>query len=330
MRAILCDKWGEPEVLRLGEIDAPEPGPGEVRLAVHAAGVNFADILMIAGTYQEKPPLPFSPGMEVAGVVESVGSGVTHVRPGERVLALPGAGGFAESALAKAHNVFAIPEAMDFVTAAGFAITYGTAHGALTWRAALEAGELLLVHGAAGGVGLATVEVGKAMGATVIATARGADKLAVAQAHGADHLIDTASEDVRLRVKEIASGLGKAGAEVVFDPVGGELFEASLRCVAWGARLIVIGFAGGRVQQIPANILLVKNVAALGFYWGSYRARAPELVAREYAELFDWYAQGRVDPHVSHTLELGRAAEALELLKTRKSTGKVVLVPGRA
>ncbi|MCH8925952.1 MAG: NADPH:quinone oxidoreductase family protein [Proteobacteria bacterium] len=208
MRAVLCERWGEPEVLRLGEIEAPEPGAGEVRLAVHAAGVNFADILMVAGKYQEKPPFPFTPGMEVAGVVEAVGAGVTRVKPGERVLALPGFGGFAESALAQAHNVFAIPEAMDFVTAAGFAITYGTALGALVWRAALEAGELLLVHGAAGGVGLAAVEVGKTLGATVIATARGADKLAVAEAHGADHLIDTGAEDVRARVKEIAAGLG--------------------------------------------------------------------------------------------------------------------------
>jgi NADPH2:quinone reductase len=334
MRAVLCERWGEPEVLSLGEIEVPEPGAGEVRLAVHAAGVNFADILMVAGKYQEKPPFPFTPGMEVAGVVEAVGAGVTRVEPGERVLALPGSGGFAESALAQAHNVFAIPETMDFVTAAGFAITYGTALGALVWRAALEAGELLLVHGAAGGVGLAAVEVGKTLGATVIATARGADKLAVAEAHGADYLIDTGTEDVRVRVKEIAAGLesgggDKAGADVVFDPVGGELFEASLRCVAWGARLVIIGFAAGRVQQIPANILLVKNVAALGFYWGSYRARMPELVAAEYAQLFDWYAEGTLKPHVSHTLELAQAAEALELLKTRKSTGKVVLVPER-
>ena len=338
MRAVLCERWGEPEVLRLGEIEAPEPGAGEVRLAVHAAGVNFADILMVAGTYQEKPPFPFTPGMEVAGVVEAVGAGVTRVEPGARVLALPGSGGFAESALAQAHNVFAIPEAMDFVTAAGFAITYGTALGALVWRAALEPGELLLVHGAAGGVGLAAVEVGKVLGATVIATARGADKLAVAEAHGADYLIDTGTEDLRARVKEIAAGLGdgpgdkgggKAGADVVYDPVGGEIFEASLRCVAWGARLVIIGFAAGRVQQIPANILLVKNVAALGFYWGSYRARRPELVTAEYAQLFDWYAQGKLKPHVSRTLGLAQAAEALELLKTRKSTGKVVLVPGR-
>lgn len=330
MRAVLCEAWGAPEGLRLGEVDAPEPGPGEVRLAVHAAGVNFADILMVAGKYQEKPSFPFTPGLEAAGVVEAVGSNVTRVAPGDRVLALPASGAFAEAALAREDSVFEIPEAMDFVTAAGFAVTYGTAQGALDWRADLQPGELLLVHGAAGGAGLATVEVGKAMGATVIATARGAEKLKVAAAHGADDLIDTATEDVRARVKEIAARLGKQGAEVVFDPVGGALFEASLRCVAWGARLIVIGFAAGEVQQIPANILLVKNVSAIGFYWGSYRTRAPELVAAGYEQLFAWYAAGKLDPHVSHRLDISEAGTALNLLKSRKSTGKVVLTTGRS
>jgi NADPH2:quinone reductase len=329
MRAVLCEAWGEPEGLRLGEVDAPEPGPGEVRLAVHAAGVNFADILMVAGKYQEKPPFPFTPGLEAAGVVEAVGSNVTRIAPGDRVLALPASGAFAEAALAREDSVFEIPDAMDFVTAAGFAVTYGTAQGALDWRAHLRPGELLLVHGAAGGAGLAAVEVGKAMGATVIATARGAEKLKVAEAHGADYLIDTATEDVRARVKEIAAGLGKQGAEVVFDPVGGALFEASLRCVAWGARLIVIGFAAGKVQQIPANILLVKNVSAIGFYWGSYRARAPELVAAGYEQLFAWYAAGKLDPHVSYQFDISEAGAALNLLKSRKSTGKVVLTTGR-
>jgi len=329
MRAVLCEAWGEPEGLRLGEVDAPEPGPGEVRLAVHAAGVNFADILMVAGKYQEKPPFPFTPGLEAAGVVEAVGSKVTRIAPGDRVLALPASGAFAEAALAREDSVFAIPDAMDFVTAAGFAVTYGTAQGALDWRAQLRPGELLLIHGAAGGAGLATVEVGKAMGATVIATARGAEKLKVAEAHGADYLIDTATEDIRARVKEVAAGLGKQGAEVVFDPVGGALFEASLRCVAWGARLIVIGFAAGKVQQIPANILLVKNVSAIGFYWGSYRTRAPELVAAGYEQLFAWYAAGKLDPHVSYRLDISEAGAALNLLKSRKSTGKVVLTTGR-
>ncbi len=329
MRAVLCHDWGEPEALRLGEVDPPVPGAGEVVVGVRAAGVNFGDILMIAGTYQEKPSLPFTPGFEAAGVVEAVGPGVARVGPGDRVIALPGTGAFAESALVREHDVVAMPEAMDFVTAASFPVAYGTAHGALTWRANLQAGELLLVHGAAGGAGLAAVEVGKAIGARVIATARGAEKLAVASEHGADHGIDTAREDVRARVKEIAAALGKAGADVVFDPVGGDLFDASLRCVAWGARLVVIGFAAGRVQQVPANILLIKNISALGFYWGSYRAHAPEVVHAQFAELSGWYADGRLRPHVSHVLELARAAEALALIKSRTSTGKVVLTTRR-
>ena len=326
MRAVLCHEWGGPEGLRVEDVEPPVPGAGQVRLAVHAAGVNFADILIVAGQYQEKPPFPFSPGMEAAGVVDAVGPGVTHVAPGDRVLAVPDSGSFAEFAIARETDVFRLPDGMDFVTAAGFPITYGTAHGALTWRAQLEAGEVLLVHGAAGGVGLAAVEVGKALGATVIATARGAEKLAVAKAHGADHLIDTGSEDVRTRVKDLTGERG--GADVVFDPVGGDLFDASLRCVAWGARLLVVGFAAGRVPQIPANILLVKSVSAIGVYWGSHRRREPERVRAEFAELFDWYTEGKLRPHVSHTLGLDQATEALMLLKDRKSTGKVVLTTG--
>ncbi|MCH8036859.1 MAG: NADPH:quinone oxidoreductase family protein [Proteobacteria bacterium] len=311
------------------EVPDLTPGDGEIRIAVAAAGVNFADILMVGGGYQESPDFPFTPGLEVAGTVLDCGAGVTEFAPGDRVMAGCAQGGFAEQATVPAGDAYRLPEAMGFDMAGGFPVAYGTAYGALAWRARLKPGETLLVLGAAGGVGLTAVEVGKAMGATVIATARGREKLAVAQEHGADHLIDTGTEDVRAEVRRIAGELGKQGAEVVFDPVGGEIFEASLRCVAWGARLVIIGFAAGRVQQIPANILLVKNVAALGFYWGSYRARRPELVTAEYAQLFDWYAQGKLKPHVSRTLGLAQAAEALELLKTRKSTGKVVLVPGR-
>jgi NADPH2:quinone reductase len=326
MRAVLCERWGGPDALSLGEIDPPKPGPGEVSVAVHAVGVNLADILMTAGAYQVKPPFPFSPGFEAAGVVEAVGPGVTGVTAGDRVIALPDYGAYAQAVIVREDDAIVLPENMDFVTAAGFPITYGTAHGALTWRANLRAGETLLVHGAAGGVGLAAVEVGKALGATVIATARGAAKLEVAAAHGADQLIDTGAEDIRARVKDVTGG---NGADVVFDPVGGDVFDASLRCVAWGGRIVIIGFATGRVPQIPANILLVKNVAALGFYWGSYRAHAPEMVAAQFAELFDWHGQGKLKPHVSATFDLAEAAQALELLKSRRSTGKVVLTTGR-
>ena len=327
MRAVHCHAWGGPESLEIADTDPPEPGPGQVRLAVHAAGINFADILMVAGQYQEKPSFPFSPGLECAGVIDAVGPGVARLKPGQRVAALTDWGAYAEMALARETDVFPIPDAMDFVAAAGFPITYGTAHGALTWRAGLKADEVLLVHGAAGGVGLAAVEVGKAMGARVIATAGGPEKLAVAEAHGADELIDYRRQDLRAEIKALTGG---RGVDVVFDPVGGDVFDASLRSVAWGARLLVIGFAAGRVPQIPANILLVKNLAAVGFYWGSYRSQAPDLVEQQFAQLFAWFEEGKLKPHVSHRLDLADGAEAMALLGERRSTGKVVLTTGGA
>lgn len=322
MKAMLCEAYGPPESLRLGELPEPTPGPGEVLVRVAAAGVNFADTLMIEGKYQEKPPFPFAPGLEVAGSVAAVGEGVSRIEPGQRVLALTEAGGFAELALAAESDVFPIPEQMGFETAAGFPITYGTAHGALTWRAELQPGETLAVHGAAGGVGLAAVEVGKALGARVIASAGGPEKLRIAEAHGADALIDYRSEDLRRRLKELSDG---RGVDVVFDPVGGEVFDASLRSLAWGGRLVVIGFAGGAVPQAPANLLLVKNVAVVGFYWGSYRKRAPDLLLEQFAELFAWFREGRLKPLVSEVVPLAEAPRALELLKSRRATGKVVV-----
>lgn len=329
MRVVLCESLDGPAGLRLGEMAPPRPGPGEVALRVAAAGVNFADLLMTAGRYQEKPPLPFVPGLEAAGVVAALGSGVAGPAPGSRAIALVDRGAFAEILVARAEDVFPIPPEMDFATAAGFPIAYGTAHGALVWRAALQADELLLVHGAAGGAGLAAVEVGKALGATVIATARGAERLAVARAHGADRTLDSEAGDLRGRVKAIAAELGKEGADVVFDPVGGALFAESLRCVAWGARLLVIGFAAGEVQQIPANHLLVKNVAAVGFYWGAYRRRAPDLLRAQFRDLCAWYTGGRLRPQVSHTRDLAEAPAALQLLAERRATGKVVLTTGQ-
>jgi NADPH:quinone reductase len=322
MRAMLCSAAGTPEDLTLGDIDLPPPGQGEVAVAVHTAGVNFADSLMIAGTYQEKPPFPFSPGLEAAGIVTEVGPGVRRVIPGDRVVALVDWGAYAAGLIARESDVFPIPEAMDFIAAASLPITYGTAHGSLTWRAKLQAGEVLLVHGAAGGVGLAAVEVGKALGATVIATARGASRLAIPTEHGADHAIDTIDEDIRERVLEITDG---RGADVIFDPIGGDIFDASLRCAAWGGRLLIIGFAGGRVPQIPANILLVKNLSALGLYWGAYRRRKPDLLAAEFAQLFAWYGRGHIKPRVSHSADLAHAAKALALLRSRQAVGKIVL-----
>ena len=326
MRAVVCRELSGPQSLTLDDLPAPRPGPGEVAIAVAAAGVNFADTLMVTGKYQEKPPLPFTPGLEIAGTVTALGAGVTNVAPGDRVIGLVDRGGFAEVALARAGEVFPIPDAMDFDIAAGFPITYGTAHGGLVWRADLKPGETLLVHGAAGGTGLAAVEVGKALGAEVIATAGGPEKLEIAGAHGAGQLIDYRNEDIRDRVKALTGG---RGADVVFDPVGGEVFLASLRAVAWGGRLLVIGFAAGKVPEIPANILLVKNLAVFGLYWGAYRQKAPELLRSQFETLTGWYAEGRLKPLVSHRLDLAEAGRALDLLLTRKATGKVVLTTGR-
>jgi NADPH2:quinone reductase len=325
MRAVICRGWGGPETLEIDDVPMPATAPGQVVIDVHAAGVNFADILMAAGQYQEKPPLPFVPGLEVAGTVRAIGPGVKRLTPRQRVMAVLDHGGFAEHALARESDVFPIPDEMDFSVAAGFPIAYGTAYGALRWRADMRPGELLLVTGAAGGVGLSAVEVGKALGAVVIAGASGVDKLALAAARGADHVIDYRVEDFRKSLKEAAQRLGRSGIDVAFDPVGGDTFDALFRALAWGGRVVVIGFAGGRVQQIPANLLLVKNASALGFWWGSYRRQAPEMLPPAFAELIGWWSQGLLKPHVSHRLPLSDAAEALKTLKERRATGKVVL-----
>jgi len=319
MRAAVVQELG---TLAAGELPRPEPGPNEALIAVKAAGVNFADTLIVQGKYQEKPPLPFAPGLEAAGEVVALGAGVTRLKPGDRVLATTPFGAFAEYAVCRADAAYALPAAMDYVTAASFAVTYGTAHGALRWYLRLQRGETLVVHGAGGGVGLAAVECGKAIGARVIATAGSDEKLALAKAHGADEGINYTSEDLRERIKALTGG---EGADAVFDPVGGDAFDASLRSTAWGGRIAVIGFASGRVPQIPANILLVKNLSVHGVYWGSYRTRRPDLLAEEFAELFGWYAEGKLKPHVSHRVPLAEAARALALLTSRKATGKVVV-----
>lgn len=324
MRAVVCREWGGPEKLGVEDVPSPALRDGAVRIKVHAAGVNFADLLLIAGQYQEKPAFPFTPGAEAAGVVIEVGAGVTGLKNGDRVMALTGLGAFADEAVVDAQRVLPIPPAMEFASAAAFPVAYGTSHGALDWRAHLQPGEWLLVTGAAGGVGLTAVEIGKAMGASVIACAGSAEKLAIAQQHGADHVIDYSKEDIRERVKAITRG---RGADVIYDPVGGDTFDASLRSIAWGGRIIIIGFAAGRVSQIPANIVLVKNIDVIGFYWGSYQAHKPELLRGSFAQLFRWFQEGRLRPHVSHRLPLEQAAEALSLLQQRRSTGKVVLMP---
>ncbi|MGD9743686.1 MAG: NADPH:quinone oxidoreductase family protein [Dongiaceae bacterium] len=325
MQAMQARGWGGLDQLALAELPDPVPGPGEVLIEVAAAGLNFADSLLIAGKYQVRPQPPFVPGFEVAGTVCAVGAGVARLRAGERVLAILDGGGYAELALALEKDVFRIPDAMSFAAAAGFGIAYGTAHGAFAWRGDLKPGEVALVLGAAGGVGLTAVEVAKAMGATVIAAAGGPEKLAIAKAHGADHLIDYKADTLRQRVKEICDG---RGADVVFDPVGGELFDQAMRTANWNARLVVVGFAGGTVPQIPANILLVKNLAAVGLYWGSYREKEPARVAESFRQLFRWYEEGKLKPLVSNRYRLAEAPQALTLLTERRATGKVVLTTG--
>jgi NADPH2:quinone reductase len=325
MRAILCDAFGPIDALRTGEIAiAPAAlADGEVRLRMRAAAANFADTVMIAGKYQEQPELPFVPGLEGAGEVVEIGPGVTGLNVGDRVMATLRYGAFAEQAVTGAKEVYPIPDGLDFAEAAAVPVAYGTSHIALTRRAGLQPGETLLVLGAAGGVGLTAVEIGKALGATVIAAASGPDKLALAQAYGADHLVDYTKDDMRAAIREITGG---KGADVIYDPVGGDAFKTALRCIAWEGRLLVIGFASGEVPQAAANYLLVKNASVVGVYWGAYRQHNPELIRKSFATLGGWFADGTLrKPHISHRLPLARAVEALTLLTTRRSTGKVVL-----
>lgn len=303
----------------LAERPLPEPGPGEVRVRIAACGLNFADLLMLEGRYQERPPHPYIPGLELAGTVEALGPGVAGPAPGTRVAVFAGQGGLAEAGCFPASRCLPIPAAMSLVEAAAFQVAYGTAHVALAHRARLAAGETLLVLGAAGGVGLTAVEVGKALGARVIAVARGPERLAVAQAAGADHLIDSD----RGALREAVRALG--GADVAFDPVGGPGFGELLRAMRPLGRILVIGFASGEVPPVPANLLLVKNLDVIGVYWGGYAAFRPELLTESLATLLAWHAEGRLSPHVSQVLPFERFPEGLELLRERRSTGKVVI-----
>jgi NADPH2:quinone reductase len=303
------------------EVTEPEPGPGEVLLGVRACGVNFADTLMVAGSYQETPELPFAPGIEVCGEVIGHGEGVMQPALGARVAAMCGHGGFAQSVCARAEACVPVPDTMPDADAAVLQVAYGTAHLALEHRAALRPGERLLVLGAAGGVGLTAIEVGRLLGAEVIAVARGPERLEQARAAGAQHLIDSDAQDLREEVKALG------GADVVFDPVGGEQWKASLRAANPEARLIPVGFASGEVPQIPANILMVKNLTVIGLYWGGYYRFAPEVMAASLRRLIGWYQAGAIRPHVSHELPLGKANEALDLLRRREATGKIVLTP---
>jgi NADPH2:quinone reductase len=323
MKAVLCREWGTPDSLRVEDVASKPLQPNEARIRVHACGVNFADTLMIAGKYQVRPEFPFTPGLEAAGEVTEIGSEVRHLHPGQRVLAvLRFGGGYAEEITLNADAVVPIPDRMDFVTAAAFPVAYGTSHFALTHRGNLKQGETLLVLGAAGGVGLSAVEIGKQMGARVIAAAGSPEKLAVAREHGADELIDYNPESIRDRVRELTGGLG---ADVVFDPVGGDAFDQALRAVNWEARMLIIGFAAGRIQAVPANLILVKNISVIGVVWGAQAARDPVLVSRYLAELLGWWEAGRLHPVIARTFPLARVGAAMEALLSRRHASKIVL-----
>ena len=317
MRAMQVIKLGQQPELRA--IACPEPKSGQVLLKNHAVGMNFADTLMVKGSYQEKPDLPFTLGMEICGTVQALGTGVTSLAVGQRVAVFGGTGGLADYGCFDAQKCVPVPDVMPSTDAAAFLIAYGTSHVALDYKAKLQPGETLLVLGASGGVGLTAVELGHLMGAQVIAVARGGEKLAIAQRAGADHLIDSETGDIRAIVKSLG------GADVVYDPVGGEQFTAALRAANPEARLLPLGFASGTVPQIPANILLVKNLTVIGFYWGAYARIKPQVLTDSFAQLFRWFEQGRLKPHVSHILPLEKAVEALDLISSRRSTGKVVV-----
>jgi len=321
MKAVLCKQYGPPDSLVLEELDSPRAGPGEVVVSVKAASVNFPDVLIIQNKYQFKPPLPFSPGSELSGVVKEAGAGVAY-RPGDRVMAFTTYGAFAEEVKVDAARLLPIPGGMDFVSAAAFLLTYGTSDHALRDRGALAPGETLLVLGAAGGVGLAAVEIGKALGARVIACASSGEKLAVCRSHGADATVDYAAEDLRERVKALTDG---RGVDVVYDPVGGPYSEPAFRSLAWRGRLLVVGFAAGEIPKLPLNLALLKGASIVGVFWGDFARREPRRFADSVHQLGHWYREGKLRPHVSQTLPLEKAAEALKLMAARQVKGKVVL-----
>jgi len=322
VKAVLCKQFGPPESLVVEELPSPRPGEDEVVVSVKAASVNFPDVLIIQNKYQFKPPLPFSPGSELAGVIKEIGAGVRGAKAGDRVIAYTTYGAFAEEVKVEAARLLPIPDGMDFASAAAFLLTYGTSDHALRDRGALRAGETLLVLGAAGGVGIAAIEIGKALGARVIACASSADKLEVCRQHGADAVVDYTKEDLRERIKELTAG---NGADVVYDPVGGPYTELALRSTAWRGRLLVVGFAAGEIPKIPLNLALLKGCAIVGVFWGDWARREPQPFAASLRQIMAWFREGKLKPHVSATFPLAQAAEALKLMAARKVKGKVVL-----
>ena len=322
MKAIVCHAFGPPSELALEDLPEPASSPIGVTIAVHRAGLNFPDVLIVQGKYQTKPPFPFSPGGEVAGIVTAVGADVRSFAPGDRVLALCTYGGFAETIVVPQASTFAIPDTMSFDDAAVLGLTYGTTYHALVDRAKIRRGETLLITGAGGGVGISAIHVGVALGARVIAAAGSAEKLAAATTAGAHASIDYTTENLADRVNALTNG---AGADVIYDAVGGDVFDACLRCIAWEGRLLVIGFASGRIPNIPANRLLLKGCSAVGVFWGAFATRDPEANYRNFDRIFEMYARGEVRPVIGATYALADAARAIVDLEARRIVGKAAI-----
>ena len=324
MKALLCTEYGPPNKLTVQDVPSPKAGPGQVVIDVKASALNFPDALMVQGLYQVKPPLPFSPGAELAGIIKEIGEGVESLKPGDRVIAFPGFGGFAEECAVAAERIMPLPEGMDFATGAALVLTFGTSLHALQDCGKLQADETLLVLGAAGGVGAAAVEIGKAMGARVIAAASSEDKLSLCRQLGADETIQYTTEDLRKRTLELTEG---TGVDVVYDPVGGPYTEAALRATAWHGRLLIIGFATGEIPKIPLNLALLKERQLLGVYWGDSVRHDPRGHVRNMKQLLAWFAEKKIAPVVSEQLPLARGPEAIQRLLDRQVKGKVVILP---
>ncbi len=326
MKALVCKQHGPPENLSVEELPDLLPGDDEVVVDVHAAAVNFPDTLIIQNLYQFKPELPFSPGGESAGVVAAIGAKVKNVQVGDRVISFTGWGGIAEQVVCKAMQVIPMVPEMDFVTASAFVMTYGTSLHALKDRAGLKAGETLCVLGASGGVGLAAIEIGKALGARVIACASSNEKLAICQQHGADEIINYDSEDLKQRLRALTQG---KGADVIYDPVGGGYSEPALRSIAWRGRYLVVGFANGEIPKIPLNLALLKGCAITGVFWGDFGRREPMNLLLDLRTLIGWFNEGLLKPHIAATYPLAQGGQAIRALMDRKVSGKVVVTMDR-
>ncbi|MEC6996811.1 MAG: NADPH:quinone oxidoreductase family protein [Pseudomonadota bacterium] len=322
MKAIICNEWCKPEDLKIEDVENPTLDENSVRIEVFAAGVNFPDVLIIQGKYQYKPNFPFSPGSEVAGIVIETGENVRDVKVGDRVMSVTGHGAFAEQICIESSKVTILPESMDYVTAAGVSLTYGTSAYALFQRALIKKNDFVLIHGATGGVGLAAIEISKAVGAKVIATASTGEKLRVAKEYGADYCINYTNCEFKEKVKEITN---KKGADIIYDPVGGEVFEKSLRCIAWDGRLLVIGFASGKIANAPTNLPLLKNCSIVGVFWGAWRERNPLGHNQNMEIILKWWKEKKINPLVSKTFSLEDTKDALYALMNREIIGKAVI-----